>query len=79
MTLRDFTLMLLICLLWAAHTAVSKIVVSGMEIPSLLYATVRYAIVALLRCLGLFPPHGRPGAFWWSGFSWTGAGSRYSS
>jgi O-acetylserine/cysteine efflux transporter len=55
MTLRDFSLMLLVCLLWAAHTVVSKIVVTGMEIPPLFYAAVRYGIVATLALPWLLP------------------------
>src|SRR5918993_550641 len=55
MTLRDFSLMLLVCLLWAMHTVVSKAVVSGMEIPPLYYAAVRYGIVALLAVPWLLP------------------------
>ncbi|WP_244471038.1 DMT family transporter [Microvirga massiliensis] len=55
MALRDFLLMLLVCLLWAAHTVVSKIVVSGMEIPPLFYAAVRYGIVAVLGLPWLLP------------------------
>jgi O-acetylserine/cysteine efflux transporter len=55
MNLRDFFLMLLVCLLWATHTVVSKIVVTGMEIPPLFYATVRYGIVAMLALPWLMP------------------------
>ncbi len=55
MALRDFSLMLLVCLLWAAHTIVSKIVVSGMEIPPLFYAAIRYGIVAALALPWLLP------------------------
>lgn len=55
MTLRDFSLMLLVCFTWAAHTIVSKIVVSDMEIPPLFYASVRYGIVALITVPWLLP------------------------
>lgn len=55
MALRDFLLMLLVCLLWAAHTVISKIVVSGMEIPPLFYAAVRYGVVAALTLPWLLP------------------------
>ncbi|MGO4571676.1 DMT family transporter [Microvirga sp. 2TAF3] len=47
--------MLLVCLTWAAHTIVSKIVVSGMEIPPLFYAAVRYGIVAIIALPWLLP------------------------
>lgn len=55
MTPRDFSLLLLTCLLWAAHTIVSKIVVSGMEVPPLFYAAVRYGLVALVALPWLLP------------------------
>jgi len=55
MALRDFFLMILVCLLWAAHTVVSKIVVTDMEIPPLFYAAVRYGIVAVLAMPWLLP------------------------
>jgi O-acetylserine/cysteine efflux transporter len=55
MALRDLFLMVLVCFLWAAHTIVSKIVVSGMEIPPLFYAAVRFGIVALLALPWLLP------------------------
>ncbi|WP_202882825.1 EamA family transporter [Microvirga tunisiensis] len=55
MTLRDFSLMLVVCLLWAAHTVVSKIVVSDMAIPPLFYAAIRYGIVAMLALPWLLP------------------------
>lgn len=55
MTLRDFSLILLVCFLWAMHTVVSKVVVSGMEIPPLYYAAVRYGIVAALAFPWLLP------------------------
>jgi drug/metabolite transporter (DMT)-like permease len=55
MALRDFSLMFLVCLVWAAHTVVSKIVVTDMEIPPLFYAAIRYGIVAILVLPWLFP------------------------
>ncbi len=55
MALRDFFLMILVCLLWAAHTVVSKIVVSGMDIPPLFYAAIRYGIVAAVTLPWLLP------------------------
>lgn len=55
MTFRDFSLMVLMCFLWAAHTVVSKIVVSDMEIPPLFYAALRYGIVAVLALPWLLP------------------------
>lgn len=55
MTPRDFSLILLVCFLWAMHTVVSKVVVSGMEIPPLYYAAVRYGIIAALAFPWLLP------------------------
>jgi O-acetylserine/cysteine efflux transporter len=55
MALRDFLLMLFVCLVWASHTVVSKLVVSGMEIPPLFYAAIRFGIVALVALPWLLP------------------------
>lgn len=55
MTFRDFTIAFLVCLTWAAHTIISKLVVSGMEIPPLFYAAVRFGIVALVAAPWLVP------------------------
>lgn len=55
MTLRDFLIAFLVCLTWAAHTILSKLVVSGMEIPPLFYAAVRFGIVALVAAPWLVP------------------------
>jgi drug/metabolite transporter (DMT)-like permease len=55
MSLRDFLLLCLVCLIWAAHTIISKVVVSGMEIPPLFYAAIRYALVALVALPWLYP------------------------
>jgi drug/metabolite transporter (DMT)-like permease len=55
MNLRDFFLVLLVCFVWAIHTIISKVVVSGMEMPPLFYAAVRYALVAVFALPWLFP------------------------
>jgi O-acetylserine/cysteine efflux transporter len=55
MNLRDFSLLLLVCLGWAAHTIISKVVVSGMEIPPLFYAAIRYGVVAVCAGVWLLP------------------------
>lgn len=58
---RDFALMAFVCFIWALHTIVSKLVVSGMDIPPVFYAAVRFAIVAVLALPWLLhPPHP-----WW--------------
>ncbi|MFC4173431.1 EamA family transporter [Microvirga sp. GCM10011540] len=55
MSLRDFSLMFFVCFVWAAHTVISKIVVSGMEIPPLFYAAIRFGIVAVVALPWLLP------------------------
>ncbi len=55
MKVRDLLLLLLVCLTWAVHTVVSKMVVSGMEIPPLFYAAVRYGLVCLMVLPWLLP------------------------
>lgn len=46
MPLRDFALIVLVCLVWATNNIVSKFVVSVMDVPPLFYAAVRFAVVA---------------------------------
>lgn len=46
MAVRDFALLMLICLVWAANNIISKFVVSHMDVPPLFYAAVRFAVVA---------------------------------
>jgi len=45
MSPRDFSLMTLVCLLWAANTIVSKLVIANLEAPPMFYAALRFAIV----------------------------------
>ncbi|WP_322098912.1 DMT family transporter [Microvirga roseola] len=47
--------MFFVCFVWAAHTVLSKIVVSGMEIPPLFYAAIRFGIVGLVTLPWLLP------------------------
>ncbi|MEO8113781.1 MAG: DMT family transporter [Phenylobacterium sp.] len=47
MTLRDFGLLMLVCLVWASNNIVSRLVVGHMGVPPLFYATVRFAVVTL--------------------------------
>lgn len=46
MALRDFGLLVMVCLLWAANNIVSKFVVAHLGAPPLFYAAVRFAVVA---------------------------------
>lgn len=52
---RDFFLLVGICLIWAANNIVSKLVVGMWHVPPLLYAAVRFAIVALVTLPWLRP------------------------
>jgi O-acetylserine/cysteine efflux transporter len=55
MSLRDFGLLVLVCLIWASNTIVSKYVISDLGVPPLFYATIRFAVVAVLAAPWLFP------------------------
>lgn len=55
MNLRDFLLLVLICLIWAANNIVSKIVVSEWHVPPLLYAALRFGIVLAATLPWLLP------------------------
>lgn len=61
MALRDFALLVLVCLLWAANNIVSKYAVAILEAPPLFYAAVRFAVVALAVFPWLRPV---PQPFW---------------
>jgi O-acetylserine/cysteine efflux transporter len=47
MSIRDFGLFTLVCLLWAANTVVSKIIIADYGVPPLFYGAIRFALVAL--------------------------------
>ena len=49
MKLRDFLILLFICVVWASNNIVSKIVVAEWHIPPLFYATVRFIQEVLLK------------------------------
>jgi hypothetical protein len=55
MSLRDFGLLVLICLIWASNNIVSKIVVAHWGVPPLFYAAVRFALVAAVTLPWLLP------------------------
>lgn len=61
MALRDFALLVMVCLLWAVNNIVSKYVVAYLEAPPLFYAAVRFAIVAVAVAPWLRPT---PKPFW---------------
>ena len=55
MSVRDFALLLVMCLVWAVNNVLSKYVVSGLEVPPLFYAAARFAIVLACTVPFLFP------------------------
>ena len=55
MSLRDFGLLILICLAWAGSNIVSKLVVAQWGVPPLYYAAVRFALVAAITLPWLLP------------------------
>lgn len=48
MAIRDFALLMAMCLVWAVNNIVSKYVVSDLDVPPLFYAAGRFVIVALI-------------------------------
>ncbi len=62
MRLRDFLVLVLICLVWGYSTVLSKIVIGEWGVPPLFFAAARFAIVALVTLPWLLPmprPRGR--------------------
>lgn len=55
MALRDFALIVLVCLIWASNNIISKFVVADLAVPPLFYAAVRFALVALITLPWLLP------------------------
>lgn len=55
MALRDFALLVLICLVWGFNNVISKIVVAEWGVPPLFYAAVRFLIVMAAVSPWLFP------------------------
>jgi drug/metabolite transporter (DMT)-like permease len=55
MSVRDFAILVFVCLVWALNNIVSKFVVSDMDVPPLFYATARFAVVALAVFPWLLP------------------------
>jgi drug/metabolite transporter (DMT)-like permease len=55
MSVRDFAILVFVCLVWAMNNIVSKFVVSDMDVPPLFYATARFAVVALAVFPWLLP------------------------
>lgn len=55
MTFRDFGFLVLICVLWAFNTVLSKVVITQMGVPPMSYALVRFILVALMVLPWLLP------------------------
>ncbi|MBJ7501133.1 MAG: DMT family transporter, partial [Sphingopyxis sp.] len=55
MNLRDFLLLVAVCLIWALNNVLSKIIVDNWAIPPLFYAAIRFALVALVMLPWLLP------------------------
>jgi drug/metabolite transporter (DMT)-like permease len=55
MSLRDLGLLTLICLIWAANSVVSKILIAHYGAPPLFYAAVRFGVIVLATIPWLFP------------------------
>lgn len=55
MRVRDFFLLMLICLIWAFNNVLSKIIVDNWAVPPLFYAGLRFAVVALVMLPWLLP------------------------
>jgi drug/metabolite transporter (DMT)-like permease len=55
MRVRDFFLLVAVCLIWAFNNVLSKIIVTDWDIPPLFYAALRFAVVALIMWPWLLP------------------------
>lgn len=55
MRVRDFLLLVVVCLVWAFNNVLSKIIVTDWAIPPLFYVTLRFSVVALLMLPWLWP------------------------
>lgn len=55
MSLRDFAILVLVCVLWALNVVVAKIVVSGLDVPPLFFGAVRAAVIAVAVLPWLLP------------------------
>jgi drug/metabolite transporter (DMT)-like permease len=55
MSVKDFALIVGICLIWAASNIISKILISTYEVPPLLYAALRFVVAAAISFPWLLP------------------------
>jgi drug/metabolite transporter (DMT)-like permease len=62
MSLRDFALFVLVCVIWGMNMVVAKLVVGEMQVPPLFFAALRTTVIALAALPWLLPmprPHWR--------------------
>src|SRR3546814_18887885 len=55
MRVRDFFLLVAVCLVWAFNNVLSKIIVTDWAIPPLFYVAMRFSVVAILMLPWLLP------------------------
>ncbi|MFN3853984.1 MAG: DMT family transporter [Phreatobacter sp.] len=55
MATRDFALLMLVCLIWATNFIVTKLVLSGLDVPPLAFSALRFLIVFLVAMPWLLP------------------------
>ena len=61
MSLRDFGLLVFVCVIWASSNVVGKLLISGLGAPPLFVAAARFAVVSLATAPWLFPAPGKVG------------------
>ena len=62
MSLRDLALLVVICLVWAVNSVMTKVLISHFGAPPLFYAAARFAVIAIAMSPWLFPAPARCGA-----------------
>jgi drug/metabolite transporter (DMT)-like permease len=55
MSLRDFAILVVICVVWASNSVISKIIISDFGAPPLFYAAARFGIVVIATFRWLLP------------------------
>ncbi|HEY5071514.1 MAG TPA: DMT family transporter [Caulobacteraceae bacterium] len=55
MSLRDFGLLVAVCLVWAANSVVSKVIISHFGVPPLFYTAARFVVVVVATAPWLLP------------------------
>jgi O-acetylserine/cysteine efflux transporter len=55
MSLRDFLILVAVCLVWAVNSIVSKVAISNWDVPPLFFAALRFGIVVLVTLPWLLP------------------------